>query len=578
METVMGKPSCIPTAGVRFAAACAISMSTLAVPASAGPRAASKNVEPAVIPADGSSGAVVTIRTDAPASSVTLDLAGGVGTVPFVPIDSQTFSAVLTPAQLLYMYLPSDVNRSFVGFINVVGGTPAEESRSSLFVNVDDATFADVPVLPSAPDMRCAPHIVNLQVPAEDPAELWQALDDEEQSLLTRFYEVFGDDYDFVNLIFLHPNLVANRGHFGVKNVVLGIGLPVFDNTASYGSAGALQGITKFPLDTLFDLAEPAALHELGHQWINFLTPHPLLGEGSPHWPPSQVALGLMGFTIPGTPDSEGGTFTFDFVPQGGNFYTLVKAAPLGIYTNLDLYLMGLVGAASVPTYVVLDPPDQALIEDSTVTGTVVSIADVIAAVGPRVPAVAAAPKHFRMATIVVTRTGFLTNRQLAFFDHFAARGEAVAPLPYHSGAVKGTANPFAIATQGVGSLDTSITCPLPTIEPPFEEEPICLKCPPDPCTNCPGLLRGIDLLIYPEVRIPGILTSLHTELLNAGGAYLRGQMNVATVHLRAFMKEIEAQAGKALTLQSATAISALTVRAAAVLGIPLGRTIERAP
>jgi hypothetical protein len=561
---------------VRIAVACTISVALFAASASAGPRLTSKTVEPAVIPGDGSSGAVVTVRTDLPASSVVIDLAAG-GTVPFAVIDSQTFSVILTPAQLLFDYLPDDVNRNFVGFIKVSGATPGDVASVNFFVNVDDSSIVDVPVVTSAADMRCAPHVVNLQVPAEDASGLWETLFGDEQSVFKRFYEVFGDDYDFANVIYLHPDKFANRDHFPVKNDVLGIGVPIFDGTAFYGSVGALNGITRFPVDTVFDLAEPGAQHELGHQWINWLTGFPLLGGGSPHWPPSQVARGLMGFSIPGTPDAEGGFFTFDFVPQGGNLYTLTNATPLGVFTQLDLYLMGFVGPRAVPSYVVLDPPDQPLTVNSTVTGTTVTIGDVIAAMGPRIPDATTAPKNFRMATVLVTRTGFLTNRQLAFFDHFAARGEATASLPFANGLLKGTANPFAVATQGIGSLDTSVTCPPPEL-PPFDDVAVCRFCPPDPCSNCPALLRGIDLLIYPEVTERGVLTSLHTKLVKAGSAYLGGQLDVAAGLLRAFLSEIEAQQGRALTQQAATAITALTVRAAAVLGIPLERAIERAP
>ena len=145
------------------------------------------------------------------------------------------------------------------------------------------------------------------------------------------------------------------------------------------------------------------------------------------------------------------------------------------------------------------------------------------------------------------------------------------------NGFLKGTANPFAVATQGIGSLNTSVTCP-PQELPPFDDVAICRFCPPDPCSGCPALLRGIDLIIYPEVTVPGILTSLHTKLLNAGAAYLRGQLDVAAGFLRAFLNEIKAQGGRALTTQAATAITALTVRAAVVLEIPLERAIEKAP
>src|SRR6266542_73392 len=202
---------------VRIGAAWTISAALFAASASAGPTLASKTVEPAVIPGDGSSGAVVTVLTDLPASSVVIDLAAG-GTVPFLLIDSQTFSVILTPAQLLFGYLPDDVNRNLVGLIKVAGGTPEEVDSSNFFVNVDDSSVADVPVVASAADMRCAPHVVNLQVPAEDPSGLWETLYGDEQSVLTRFYEVFGDDYDFANVIYLHPDLPANRDHVGVKN------------------------------------------------------------------------------------------------------------------------------------------------------------------------------------------------------------------------------------------------------------------------------------------------------------------------------------------------------------------------
>ncbi len=303
---------------VRAAAVSILAVGSLASfpsPASAAPTIKSKTVEPAVIPSGSSSGAVVTVRTDLPATSVAIDLAAG-GTVPFVAIDSQTFSVVLTSAQLLFDYQPDDVNRNFVGSIKVTGATPADVSSANFFVNVDDASVADVAVLPSASDMRCAPHVVNLQVPADDPAGLWETLYTDEQTVLNRFYEVFGDSYDFANVVYLHPDLTANRDHFAVKNDVSGIGQPIIDNTAGYGSAGALRGITRFPLDQFFDLASPGAQHELGHQWINFLDGPPLLAGGAPHWPPSQLARGLMGLSIPAT--GAGGFFPYRLHTVGG--------------------------------------------------------------------------------------------------------------------------------------------------------------------------------------------------------------------------------------------------------------------
>ena len=301
----------------RVAVAWTVSVGFFASPVSAGQSIISKTVEPAVIPSISSSGAVVTVRTDLPASSVVIDLEAG-GTVPFLAINSTTFSAALTPAQLLFDYFPDDVNRNLVGFIKVTGAAQEETDVKNFFVNVDDSSVTDVQVVTSASDMRCAPHVVNLLVPAGDRSELWESLLGQEESILTRFYEEFGDDYDFANVVYLHPDSFLNRDHFAVKNDVSGIGQPLIDQTAQYGSAGALRGITRFPLDTVFDLAEPGAQHELGHQWINFLDGPPLLAGGSPHWPPSQLARGLMGATIPAT--GAGGIFPFDIVPTAQRF------------------------------------------------------------------------------------------------------------------------------------------------------------------------------------------------------------------------------------------------------------------
>ena len=543
----------------------AIWVARLPVAAAGGAGVKSKAVYPAVIPADGSSGAMVQVRTDAPASSVVIDLASG-GSVPFVAIDAQTFSAVLTPEQLLFDYTADDVNRNFVGYLKVTPASSGDVSSFNFFVNVDDATIADVPILQSASDIRCAPHVANLEVPSDDPAGLWEPLYDDVPSVLKRFYEVFSDDYDFANVVFLHPDLQTNRDHFPVRNDVQGIGVPIFNDTAVYGSAGTLLGVTRFPYDTVFDLVEPGALHEMGHQWINFLKTVPLLGGGSPHWPPSELAHGLMGVNIGNS--SVGGSFPFKFVPLGGNSYTLVADPPSGVFTPLDLYLMGFIGPREVPNFVILDPVTQPLIGGTTVTGTTMGISQVIDVVGARVPNAASSPKHFRMATVLVTRTGALTDRELAFFDAFAARGEATAPLPYSSGLLKGTAYPFPIATNGLGGLDTSMACPVP--KKTFDDVAVCRFCPPDPCIACNGLLRAIDLVVFPEVSVPGIRMSLDAKIVSADRAYKRGQTQVAATHLDAFLQEIAAQRGHALTDQAAGAIASLTIRAAQVLEIPL--------
>ena len=58
--------------------------------------------------------------------------------------------------------------------------------------------------------------------------------------------------------------------------------------------------ISTAPASDFFDGGQEAHSHEIGHQWINFLK-QTTLATGTPHWPVSSLANGLMGFSIPGS-------------------------------------------------------------------------------------------------------------------------------------------------------------------------------------------------------------------------------------------------------------------------------------
>ena len=75
---------------------------------------------------------------------------------------------------------------------------------------------------------------------------------------------------------------------------------------------------------------------------------------------------------------------------------------------------------------------------------------------------------------------------------------------------------------------------------------------------------------------MPEVLAGLHAKLLSAGDAYQRGQLKVAANVLKAFLNQVRAEQAEALSEQAATAITALTFRAASALQIPLERRLER--
>jgi hypothetical protein len=386
-------------------------------------------------------------------SSVQFVLAAG-GTVPLSNEGGGVWSVTLTAQQVLFGYLPENANHNFVGFLDIFqGGTFV---RINEFIGVVDENVFDIGgEIQNLGDMlRISPHVVNVWSPNRTPGV---PSDAEIRSITQQFYQVFHDEYDFLNLVFALPSSNNNRFHFDVKNEVDGIGLSRFNNTAVYGSNGRLQGINVFPIDTFFDMAATGALHETGHQWINFLT-LPILHSGSPHWPVSSLARGIMGFNIPGS--LEGGNFHYNLVPLPNGNYRLEQTPALDEFIDLDLYLMGLLPASQVGSHIVFANQSQQICDGCILSGPVVTVTvdDVIAAQGPRRPDVSTSQKAFRVATIIVTKERPLNDDELALFDYFAARGESTVPLPFSSGFEKGTAKPFYLATRGLGSLNTQLT------------------------------------------------------------------------------------------------------------------------
>jgi hypothetical protein len=229
--------------------------------------------------------------------------------------------------------------------------------------------------------------------------------------------------------------------------------MPLFDGSNQYGSAGRLQGITCFPLTTYFDGAETAYNHELGHQWINFLRDTPLKA-GVPHWPLSDLASGVMGYSKPG-----GQGLSFPYTLQETVSGYLVGARPgEPVFNDLELYLMGLLPPDSVQIHFVFQNQDQTPMVGQVLPGPVTSftLQDIVAAEGARTPSFKEAPKRFRIASLIISEN-LLSSDAMCFYNYFAKRAESKTTLPFHSGFSQGTAKPFFISTGGRGSLDTGI-------------------------------------------------------------------------------------------------------------------------
>jgi hypothetical protein len=275
------------------------------------------------------------------------------------------------------------------------------------------------------------------------------------QAISRLYYKSFPDAVDFLLLFtnFRFDNQEAASTSFGALNSsIQGIGVSA-GTAAAYGSAGRLQGGVNpswigsamydqsgvdytGPWDN-YDRTMFLLEHEMAHRWLAALdymnngvrTP---LHDPAPHWLPNVHAPSAF----PVNSDRESSPFDGGyFADNGDGTYTnLVHGyfVPTG-YGYLDLYAMGLMGPEEVPPFFVLD--NMRVVRRSgghdIVTGTkrVVTIDDVIAAMGKRIPAAANAQKNFTANFVLLVPQGTQpSDDDLARVDAVRARFESFFP------------------------------------------------------------------------------------------------------------------------------------------------------
>ena len=342
------------------------------------------------------------------------------------------------------------MNRVAIGFLDIFDGA-TRVFRGNLFIDVYTEDIGDYPVVRLAQFVQATSRLVNI----EDAG----FFTNRDITRITReFYRAFGDDYDFLNLIY-SPMRFENRTHFQVSNNVRGIGLQQINQAGAYGSSGRLLGISQFPISRFYDGAGTGYVHETGHQWINFL-PLTEVTAGRPHWPLSQMASGVMGFSIGGA-GGQGGTFNCVVSEREGQIFVSAHSGGR-LFGDLDLYLMGLLPAEQVRSQVVF--VDQTAAQSlqcngQPFTGSVTRIdaSSIVRAVGPREPPAGAAPNRFRSAAILVTRNGLASPEMMSLYSWMTERAEWRAGVATHEGFSKNQGFPFFVATEGRGALETHI-------------------------------------------------------------------------------------------------------------------------
>jgi hypothetical protein len=279
-------------------------------------------------------------------------------------------------------------------------------------------------------------------------AESFHADDELDEVATTRkFIRNFGDDYQqlvvFTNFRFLPRGSVAFERTLASR--VSGIGVPLYDDSAQYGSGGRLESfvmmdaVSRFPDDPAqrylgADNTLSVLGQESGHLFMAYAkfrdgnaNSTDLLGRDDAHW----------SFFM----DSDGSVMEGNDIDDlgGGQFRTGTAVVR---YNALDQYLMGLRPADEVPPFFYVKNPigtdtskDRGPQENVSFQGTRrdVTIQDVVAAIGPRSPAFADAPKTLRQAFVFVSVGGPPEGADVAKVDRIRSAWE-----PFRTQAVEG--------------------------------------------------------------------------------------------------------------------------------------------
>jgi hypothetical protein len=239
-----------------------------------------------------------------------------------------------------------------------------------------------------------------------------------------KFYLSHPDQYD--NLIFFTDTPLLGDDAFAyevsVANGIDGLNLPLFDDAAEYGSPGQLQSVVNMdalakypdnPFEKFFGENSTVSVlgQEVGHRWLAFFTfrdsrftrpSMALLGRDQAHW----------SFFF----DSDASVLEGNDIVEVGDGTFRTEAA-VQRYSLLDQYAMGLVDQTQVPPFFYVENPTNVTPRRNaasnpevgvTFSGTrrTVTIDDVIAAVGRRIPSAADSPRVYRQAFVYVVSVG----------------------------------------------------------------------------------------------------------------------------------------------------------------------------
>jgi hypothetical protein len=267
-----------------------------------------------------------------------------------------------------------------------------------------------------------------------------------------KLYSVFPDMFDFVIVMPAHtiydPQTYSENVPYFIraKNEIKNIGIEQFDNTVQFGSSGRLMGMIYHSWDygSILD-------HEIGHAWCADIGRSLSLcwteKSSGNHWNPYSDISGQMSAYLFNTNVQYGAG---NLKSNGDGTWRIERDLDDNrLYSNLDLYAMGLLPPEEVSPIHILVNPDATDYQHVTAERVdTYNIEDIINAEGgKRSPAYGKTPKEFNIAFIAVKNKEF-TPAEFAFYSlvskYFAseAQGELSLTTFYTATGGRGKLNP----------------------------------------------------------------------------------------------------------------------------------------
>ena len=327
---------------------------------------------------------------------------------------------------------------------------------------------AVTPTDPSMPAAQYASHVVNLVIPGFGDTQILdgaQAFAFEQAA--QGFYEYFADSYHTLSFIPRRSPFASYAAfNLNVKNDVTGIGAPLVDDQAAYGS-GMLRSVQLYAAG--FGGQHATTVHQLAHHWGDESDLAGIAGvadagrQPAIHSPLLHPGATLIGAVLDGTREVE-------YVPApvvgGDDAYRIAGTSAPVTFHPLQLYRMGFVEPAAVPDVTVFADqaqfsPDSASAPPvgTAVTGgrRTVNINQIMAALGPR-----RGPSftEWRQAFVVVSDE-LISQLEMDYYNFYAQRAAADSGTQSYEGY-----GSFAEATEHRVMLRTDIDTRADTAPP----------------------------------------------------------------------------------------------------------------